>query len=266
MTKEEAATLLGVSTNAAPNEVRQRYQELYSEYQIRLTNAPTPGLKKAYQKNLQEFQEASQTLCPQSLIDSTQDLPAAQPSLVSEMEVLTPSNRSRAVAKSDAISSAPAPDAMQAGLPKSTMIAAVLGVICLAAASFFGIKWTSATGALAKQEEQGALLKQIAPLLQNGKFEVQNQSAMPVTIISLGATYLDDEGKYKTYNSTDYEEDEWELRPGQRMKREKVVGTKTVWDGRVIFYAVDLRYKGQGYLLIGAWKNLEGGVLKIALD
>lgn len=151
-----------------------------------------------------------------------------------------------------------------AGLSKTTMIVAIAGIVCLAAASFFDLKWLSASSAVAKQEEQNTLLKQIAPLLQNGKFELHNQSAKPLVITSLGATYLDASGQYKTYNSTGYSQT-WEFRLGQRMKLEAVNGTQTVWDGAVIFYAMNFSYGGNEYFLTGTWKNLDGGLLKISL-
>ena len=44
-------------------EVRKRYQKLYNDFQIRLTNAPTPALKKMYQRNMQDLKVA----CPEEV-------------------------------------------------------------------------------------------------------------------------------------------------------------------------------------------------------
>ena len=79
MTRDDAAQLLGLSLSARADEVRQRFQELYSDYQIRLTNAPTPSLKRTYQQNLRELEEASRLLLGGGA-DAQADLPAAEPS------------------------------------------------------------------------------------------------------------------------------------------------------------------------------------------
>jgi len=47
--------------------VRRRYQKLYNDFQIRLTNAPTPSLKKMYQKNIQDLRAAAEALAPGSV-------------------------------------------------------------------------------------------------------------------------------------------------------------------------------------------------------
>jgi len=60
----EAAELLGVPPGAPPHEIRRKYQKIYNDYQIRLTNAPTASLKRMYQKNLQELKAAVEVLAP----------------------------------------------------------------------------------------------------------------------------------------------------------------------------------------------------------
>jgi WD40 repeat protein len=81
MTKQEAAAILSIDPQATADEVRRRYEQLYSDYQIRLTNAPTPSLKKVYQKNLQELQEAVQVLNG-SADQFHADLPSIEPTYV----------------------------------------------------------------------------------------------------------------------------------------------------------------------------------------
>jgi predicted component of type VI protein secretion system len=60
----EAAEMLGLWPGSPPEEVRKRYQKMYNDFQIRLTNAPTPSLKKMYQKNLQDLRAAAEALAP----------------------------------------------------------------------------------------------------------------------------------------------------------------------------------------------------------
>ena len=60
----EAAEVLGVRPGASRDEVRQHYQKIYNDFQIRLTNAPTATLKRMYQKNLQDLKTAAEVLAP----------------------------------------------------------------------------------------------------------------------------------------------------------------------------------------------------------
>ncbi len=60
----KAAELLGVLPGTPAHEVKRRYHKIYNDYQVRLTNAPTPSLKRLYQRNLQEVQAAAELLSP----------------------------------------------------------------------------------------------------------------------------------------------------------------------------------------------------------
>jgi predicted component of type VI protein secretion system len=62
----EAAALLGVWPGAQPEEILNRYQRLRDDLSGRLKHAPTPALKRMYQKNLQDFRQACETLLPGS--------------------------------------------------------------------------------------------------------------------------------------------------------------------------------------------------------
>jgi hypothetical protein len=67
LTPAQACEVLGVLPGAPCQEVRRRYQAIYNDYQVRLTNAPTPALKRLYQRHLQEARAAAETLCPGQL-------------------------------------------------------------------------------------------------------------------------------------------------------------------------------------------------------
>jgi predicted component of type VI protein secretion system len=64
MSPAEAAELIGLWPGSPPDEVRKRYQKLYNDFQIRLTNAPTPALKKMYQRNMQDLKMACEVISP----------------------------------------------------------------------------------------------------------------------------------------------------------------------------------------------------------
>jgi predicted component of type VI protein secretion system len=64
MSAAEAAELIGLWPGSPAEEVRKRYQKLYNDFQIRLTNAPTPALKKMYQRNMQDLKIACEVIAP----------------------------------------------------------------------------------------------------------------------------------------------------------------------------------------------------------
>jgi predicted component of type VI protein secretion system len=64
MTEAEAAEILGLWPGTPQDEVRRRYQKLFNDFQIRITNAPTPALKKMYQKNIQDLRTAADIISP----------------------------------------------------------------------------------------------------------------------------------------------------------------------------------------------------------
>ena|GEM_PF-1702354 len=73
-----ARAILDLPPGAGPEDIRRRYQELYSDYQIRLTNAPTPDLKRRYERRLEELRKAHAILMPDDA-GLAGDLPASSP-------------------------------------------------------------------------------------------------------------------------------------------------------------------------------------------
>jgi pSer/pThr/pTyr-binding forkhead associated (FHA) protein len=66
MTPAQAAEMLGIAAGTPPAEVRRQYQKLHNDLQVRMTNTPSPSLKRMYQKNLQELKLACEVLAPGS--------------------------------------------------------------------------------------------------------------------------------------------------------------------------------------------------------
>lgn len=64
MTEEIAGNLLGLPAGASVTEGRRRYQQMFNDYQVRVTNAPTAALRRMYQRNLSELRQAFETLFP----------------------------------------------------------------------------------------------------------------------------------------------------------------------------------------------------------
>jgi len=66
MTPAQAAELLGIAVGTPAADVRRQYQKLHNDLQVRMTNTPSPSLKRMYQKNLKELKLACEVLAPGS--------------------------------------------------------------------------------------------------------------------------------------------------------------------------------------------------------
>lgn len=64
MTKEAARGLLGLPPGASVAEGRRRYEQMFNDYHVRVTNAPTATLRRMYQRNLNELRGAFEALFP----------------------------------------------------------------------------------------------------------------------------------------------------------------------------------------------------------
>jgi hypothetical protein len=80
MNRVDAAAILQIPPTASTEEARRAYQELFTEHQMRLTNAPTPALRNLYQARLRELDEARDAMSAETSADDT-DLPLAEPML-----------------------------------------------------------------------------------------------------------------------------------------------------------------------------------------
>jgi hypothetical protein len=85
VTRDEALRAMTLPADATTETTESRYRELYSEFQIRLTNAPTEPLKRVYQQRLRELEEARSTLAA-PVANQSMDLPASAPVQSSEVE------------------------------------------------------------------------------------------------------------------------------------------------------------------------------------
>jgi pyruvate/2-oxoglutarate dehydrogenase complex dihydrolipoamide acyltransferase (E2) component len=86
MNRTDAAAILSIDASASADEARKAYQELFTEHQMRLTNAPTPALRNLYQARLRELDEARDVLLAPPPDDANSDLPTDQPSIPDRAE------------------------------------------------------------------------------------------------------------------------------------------------------------------------------------
>jgi len=64
MSPAQAAELLGIPVGTPAAEVRRQYQRLHNDLHVRMTNTPSPSLRRMYQKNLQELKAACEVMAP----------------------------------------------------------------------------------------------------------------------------------------------------------------------------------------------------------
>ena len=64
LSRDEALAVLGLDVTATEGEIRRRYQDMYSEYRVRETNAPTAALRLKYRSSLASIEAAGRVLVP----------------------------------------------------------------------------------------------------------------------------------------------------------------------------------------------------------
>ena len=77
--RPSALRVLDLDSSAGDPQIQQRYRELYSEFQVRLTNAPTAQLKEAYGRRIEDLNKALQILTPQAAAEESSNLPSLKP-------------------------------------------------------------------------------------------------------------------------------------------------------------------------------------------
>jgi pSer/pThr/pTyr-binding forkhead associated (FHA) protein len=268
--EEEAAEMLGVQAGASPYEIKERYEELSRDLQLKLANAKTPVLKSTYEKNLASLRKAFHLLSPEtSPLDHLADLPSAQP--VVGPDLLEEEERSAR------LEAPPLPEAAHAKgasvLPPLTSVFVFAATGFIALYAFFALSAGKNRIAIKKMEEgaelqnlrQAAVKYELAGILQkngalrNGKLKLCNKSGSPLTINWLGAMYVAKEDlpgiadhklaeeasgyKLTTYNSQfcgrDYK---LVLEPGaERVVELSSQESRCAWDSSALFYALSLR-------------------------
>jgi hypothetical protein len=273
MTRDEAAALLGAKMDATAADVQRRYEELHNEYQVRLTNAPTPALKKTYQKNLQDLRDACEVLAPGSVTSPVAaDLPAAEPTLTSGTSAARPARPVSGPASREAAR------AQDAGLPRSTMATLAVAVLLAAGASLLLLLWRGAvrTGDETAQrlaetvvalEKTETTLKDYQQVFQTAPLDVCNRSSKPVRIETVVAMYRDQSGKRRTVHSGSYGYPPWDIPAGSRSRLAILRGQPDDWDGAATVYALQLIYgNSEPFLMAGVIADAKDGCVNLYLD
>ena len=236
-----ARETLDLEPSAGEDEIRRKYRELYSDFQIRLENAPTPELKAKFEKKLAELRAAVETLAPGVLAPPGDELlPASEPVDRTSAWVSTPPAESQGA--SEAATSPPpveagrrvsspapspgpeaAPPAERRKIPTSTILIAILSLLLVAATAVLAYLYREAAAVesglraeLAERQEVVAGLQSQIPtleeqleelqeskarLLENAELKICNLSSREMTIRWLNASYVDPTGRFETFDT-----------------------------------------------------------------
>lgn len=300
--RPSALAALDLDQDAGTEQIQRRYQELFSEFRIRLTNAPTKELKATYERRLEELRAASAILAPGGAgAAGAGDLPALEP-----VAAPTPAPSATPAAPAPTPEAAPpvpaaatppsAPTAARGagnGLPRSTIVMAVINVVLVGAAIFAALGSVRAgrtaeelSADLAAKQGELQQLEQAVPetvaaaeqlaqskgaLLENAQLKICNYSSRPLRWQWLNAAWFDEESaSFRTFDTA--LDTQWEylfedrIEPGATFTGEWVVGEQRIWPGDAIFFAALFVYEGQDVLRAGATPTLEGGCYPLNLD
>jgi negative regulator of sigma E activity len=252
MTHDEAQALLGFDGEASLSQVHQRYQTLYNEYQIRLTNAPTQSLRRTYQRALQDLREACELLAP-GISARGEDLPASEPALQIEPTRFEP-------AQNETSSSERAEP-----FPRSTILVGVIACILLAIATGVGLMWarersarTAALVAATQHQQRVAQLESVVSrmdaMFSEERLRVRNRSRETARILAAAVVYYGSDATLRVAHSGSYGYPTWELKPDDVAQIESGLGRGRDWDGRVLSYALLIEYPGaEPFVKTGVW-------------
>lgn len=260
MTKEEAINILAVPEGASENDINQKFAELQNDFQIRLTNAPTPNLKKLYQKNISELKEAKGLLLGE--VDSVvSDLPSAQPNFNIKSE--DKFNHVESIKQDDKTDNETNKDKSKDEVNNKWLIATIgLGVILLATIIFTVIDINRRSSEaetrhhdLVKIQNQlvksNELLETYTSVFENGKFKVKNKGNKAFTVEWIIINYLDTNGDIQKY----FDFTNKSIRSGSTESFSKVKGGEVVWDGSVVFFVCSIKSQGVQSYQSGVWSN-----------
>lgn len=249
----KALAVLTLEPGASAETIEKRFNELYSDMQIRLTNAPTPNLKKLYQKNLQELEDAFAFLTVGAKVSN--DLPSARPSIVNDLDFVPPPRVQPTVQTNSKTQKA----AVKKSGPTPALIAGyALAILFLAAVVLVFNLYSKRGDEIGKLQGELEMHNKKADLykyLENGKLKVRNVGDNPIKIVSYLVNYVDDNFKVKKFSRQNLE---ITIKPGQTRLLDCIEGSETRWDGRVVSFFLEINVGEKFGVFGGMWLD-EGG-------
>jgi hypothetical protein len=268
MTRDEAVQLLGLDGETRGGSARRRYEELFNDYQIRLSNAPTPALKRKYRETLTSLESAIAVLAPTADIQEG-DLPSRTPPSIAaprDAEPIPPdADGHDTVAASRTV-------------PRSVFVAFAGASVLAAGTALAGLAWYRAAEKVTALEHQVAALEERhkstideqtrwRAILAGGPLQICNRSSAPLKVTALMTMYLRPSGERVYVHSGSFGYPQWTIAAGARERMEMIRGRADDWDGTASVYAVQVAYQGsEPFIVAGLWSDLRDGCLNLSLD
>lgn len=271
MKKEDCFQLLGLPESASESEIKKKYAELFNDYQLRLTNAPTPNLKKLYQKNIQELNDALDVLLEGGAEGVNKDLPSSSPVFDTKKTGDTPGfiqqggdvrkDVSGTISNSKSKASEAKTEVALAKYKKLFNYLLIAAVVALSVVAILTILLTEKSSRINELElvsskadsltlENESLKQQLQPF-QNGKMKIKNLGGDNLKVNWVIVMYKDKDG-----NLVKFEDNiDKIIRSGSTEEINKLSGASYVWDGSVISYACEFQYQGLKYWQSGLWSG-----------
>ncbi len=159
----------------------------------------------------------------------------------------------------------------EASARSGTVSAIVLAILALTASGFLIARYVvlrdevlheSGLLELKKSRAATAALNAFA-LPANRKLAVCNTSEVEASITAVVAFYTDREGVLRNFNSAANQWPAWAVAANATRKIDFASGGSKVWDGSVIFYAMDVTVQGENRLLSGTSDDLKTGCIAL---
>lgn len=276
-TRIEYLEIFNLEATASNELIAARYNELYSDFQIRLTNAPTPNLKKLYQKNLLELEEAYAQLTgnAESLQLKT-DLPSSKPvqnANTGNSEQTT--NKSRGgnqrseepqvlagrSAKTNNQTGKDNKTGIKGGKNISATVFILTVVVALAGLALLATLYIEGKKEVSEFQNEAAKNQEFLKhkdLFKNGKFKVENRTTEKMKLMITHITFFNNKGELKEYKFLGGDDNPdpliVDLMPGKTVNINQYAGL-VKWDGSVVSYAM-LAYQGESSILRAVYSGI----------
>jgi hypothetical protein len=263
--------VLNLDENATSEMIETRFNELFSDFQIRLTNAPTANLKKLYQKNLQELESAyaglTEGIDKNNSRTTRSDLPSSKPIQSTNYHNQnnppnlgnTPPIRTDSTVVAGRSAKAQNKEAAPAtGISLTAFIVTiVVALACIALLTTLYIEGKSEVASVHKEAEKNAEFLRLRNIIKNGKFKVENRTEEIVTLYITHVTFFNNQGVLEEFKFLGGDNNPKPvsviLNPGKTVSINQYDGP-IKWDGSVVSYAM-LIYKGSSLSSVysGIW-------------
>ena len=97
----------------------------------------------------------------------------------------------------------------------------------------------------------------------NRSMAVCNKSAKDITISALTTIYVNSQGKLRNFNSAKDQWHTWLIPAGSKQFLDMRKQGISIWDGSVVFYAMDIGREPQSLLVSGTSDNLKSGCISL---